>query len=94
MEWVDEDFVSASHKYVDDLTTTKSITHDANSGRREEKDSSYTNLFHAVESQMNLESLSQVCNRKGLKVNEKKMQLLAISADRDRAGVYMEVEGE
>ena len=35
MEWVDADFVSSSHKYVDDMTTTEFISRNATGGRRE-----------------------------------------------------------
>ena len=78
---MDDDFVSASHKYVDDLTMSESTRPNTSSGKREDEDGSNLNLFHAVELPMNLESLTQTCDRKGLKANERKTQLLAISAE-------------
>ena len=62
-------------------------------GRREGENGTNINVYHAIESQTNLESLSKTCKKSGLKVNEKKTQLLAISADRDLASVYMSANG-
>ena len=47
------------------------------------------NTFHPIESQINLDSLTKTCD-----VNEKKTQLLAISANRYIAKVIMEVDRE
>ena len=94
MESVDEGFVSRSHKYVDDLTTTERIGAVARRGREEGENGTNINTYHAIESQMNIETLSEICDETGLKINDLKTQLLAISADRDRARVHIETNGE
>ena len=84
MEGVDDDFVSTSHKYVDDLTTTEKIGPGTLRRVDEEEDGTTVLSYHAIELQMNLESLMETCQTDGLKVNENKTQLLAISAEKEK----------
>ena len=89
MELVDEDFLTESHKYVDDLTSTETIDHNAGSyticgSMKGERD---IDVYHAVRSEENLNRITSYCNSAGLKINEKKTQLLAISSNRNRTKV-------
>ena len=86
MEIVDEDFLTKSLKYVDNLTSTAIIDHDAGcytisgslTGERD------VDLYHAEKSEENINRITHYCRTHGLKVNEKKTQLLAISSNRNR----------
>ena len=78
IEGVDQNLLTECHKYVDDLTTTETIGPEADGYLAvvggEEKP-----MFHAPDSEENLQSVMDYCEEKGLKVNEKKTQLLAVS---------------
>ena len=71
IEGVDQNLLTECHKYVDDLTTTETIGPEADGYLAvvggEEKP-----MFHAPDSEENLQSVMDYCEEKGLKVNEKK----------------------
>ena len=84
MEFVDDDFLTDSHKYVDDLTSTKTIAKGAGSYvqsgvMKGERDIEY---FHASKSEENIKRITRYSSHHGLKVNEKKTQLLAVCPPR------------
>ena len=96
MELVDEDFLTESHKYVDDLTSTEMIDHNAGSytiygSMKGERD---IDVYHAVRSEENINRITSYCNSTGLQINEKKTQLLAISSGRNRAKVRLQAGRE
>ena len=96
MEMVDDNFLTENHKYVDDLTTTEEIEKDAGSYvssgvMKGERDIEY---FHAAKSEENLNKITACCEEKGLMVNAKKTQLLAISSNRNRAKVWLQAGRE
>ena len=60
MESVEENFLSDSHKYVDDLTTTETIPHTAvGYEHQEEMGGIVTDVYHAPMSELNLHSLKK-----------------------------------
>ena len=96
MEMVDEDFLTDTPKYVDNLTSTEEIERDAGSyvssgvlkGKR------YIEYYHASKSEENLNRITACCEERGLKVHAKKTQLLAISSNRNRAKVWIQAGWE
>ena len=82
MENIDLDFLSESHKYVDDLTTTKTIAHTASGYEHQELGGTLTDIFHAAMSELNLHTLANYCEKMGLKVNEGETQLVAVSSNK------------
>ena len=77
MEIVDEGFLTDSHKYVDDLTSTESIEHKA--GRytvsgvlKNERD---IDVYHAEKLEENIRRITYHCEKTRLKINQKKTQL-------------------
>ena len=83
LEDIDSDFSEPAKKYVDDMTLgetskkTSATVVDFNDETGKERLS-----FRARHTQKNLEILEEQCEIKGLKLNEKKSQLLSISAGR------------
>ena len=95
MEKVDESFLSESHKYVDDLTTTETIAHSAEGYKYQaELGGVVTDIYHAPMSELNLHSLTEHCMATGLKVNENKTQLIAISSNKRPAKAWMQAGRE
>ena len=96
MEVVDDDFLTDSHKYVDDLTATEVIGREAGSYNQSgaltgERDIEF---YHASRSEENIKRISDYCLHHGLKVNEKKTQLLAISSKKNRVKVWIQAGRE
>ena len=79
LESMDDDFHQQANKYVDDMTldekTDKSapavVDFDDTQGKER-----YT--FRAVKTQSTLKKLDEKCEIKGLRLNEKKTQLLSL----------------
>ena len=98
METVDNDFNEPGKKYVDDLTTLEKIPHGAAAIVSECEDSgSRSGLlksFHAEEMEKNIANLQATCERRGLKINGKKTQLLAISTNKIKTEAWINVEDE
>ena len=95
MEYVDDSFLTESHKYVDDLTSTETITNTAVGYEHQtELGGDITDIYHAPMSELNLHSLTEYCEEKGLKVNENKTQLIAISSNRRKMKVWMQAGTE
>ena len=95
LEAVDEDFLSESHKYVDDLTTTESIAPTAvGYEHQDEIGGVVTDVYHAPMSELNLNTLTNYCEGTGLKVNESKTQLLAISNNKNPVKVWIQAGKE
>ena len=93
LENIDSNFSQASNKYVDDMTleehTSKSspsvVDFDDDAGRER-------HTFHAISTQRTLARLEEQCEVKGLKLNEKKTQLLSVSAGRVLARSWIEAK--
>ena len=76
MEGVDdEEMLTECHKYVDDLTNTETLGPDSDSY----VDGKQMVQYHALDCLDNLTAITSYCTNHGLKVNEQKTQLLAIT---------------
>ena len=76
LETVDEDFSLQAEKYVDDLTIFEPI----GVGRPGLIEADGSVAYQARSSQKSLENIEEKCLQKGLKINDKKTQLISISS--------------
>ena len=92
LESVDEGFKAEAHKYVDDMTIVEKIP--SNAPWRAEFEPEPAKLYHASETQEDITTLKTTCTEKGLQINGKKTQLLAVSSNRVKTAAYVEEESE
>ena len=81
LEDVDDDINIVSEKYVDDLTIFEGIP----SSRPMYTNGDNRQLYHATKCQESLEIIEESCEMRGLKINDKKTQLIAVSANKKTA---------
>ena len=93
MEFIDDNFETTTMKYVDDMTTAESIPPTA-VGYDSEEGYRPTTLYHAEKTEEDIRRLNRTCEERGLKLNAKKTQLLAVSANREKTKIWVDIEGE
>ena len=94
METVDSEFRTESLKYVDDLTCLETLQRHSPMFESGGPDGTTVKHTKAVDCETDLKTLGDVCRTRGLKVNESKTQLLAISPPRHEVKTWIEADGK
>ena len=87
LESIEEGCNTRAEKYVDDLTVFEAIP----TSRPYYRDDEDRLIYQAPESQRSMETIEETCEVKGLKINDKKTQVISIST-RKKNGVWLKTK--